>query len=316
MFSGVGNTTRDPPGQVLALYLQYVGLVASQLLTVAGNLIVLLSFYVDPLLRKPKYYYIFSMAAADLIVGVFSMPIYSLYLMLGYWPFTTTACDVWLSIDYACCEVSVLHLIMISVDRLWSIKNPIQYRSAMNSSKAIATIAAGWVIPFIAYFVVIFGWPYYGRGSRPTVECYVPFLIESPLCVTLLTAFAYWIPTAIIWTIYANIYFTVVVKVDNELERSRSRRCVGEKAARKTLTLIIGVFFTTWSPYSLVVIILSYHPYSIPTSIYHFCYYLCYINSTLNPVCYALSIVRFKRAFQTLLCTKKNEIHKWTIRPR
>jgi hypothetical protein len=295
------NTSDQTSAQLLGFYIQCVGFIASQILTVAGNLVVILSFYVEPRLRKPKYLFILSLSVADLIVGIFSMPVYSFYLTLGYWPFTTLTCDVWLSIDYACCQVSVLNLIMISVDRLWAIKRPIGYRSRMSSTRALAMIIPTWTLPFVVYFSLIVGWPHIHEDSRPSTECYVPFLTESPLFMTVSTVVAFWIPTVILWSIYAYIY-CIIKRIDKE--RS-NRRYGGERKAKKTLTLILGVFFLTWSPYSIVVIIMAYYPGSIPVVVYHICYYLCYLNSTLNPLCYALSNEHFKHAFHNLLCTKR-----------
>ena len=161
-----------------------------------------------------------------------------------------------------------------------------------------------WVLPFVAYCTVIVGWSHFHKHSRPSTECYVPFLTESPIFTTVSTVVVYWIPTAIIWSIYAYIY-RIVKQMNKRYERGNRRRDGSEKKARKTLALILSVFFLTWSPYSLVVIIMAYFPENIPVTLYHFCYYLCYVNSTLNPLCYALSNDRFKRAFRTILCNRK-----------
>lgn len=303
------NLTHQLPLNQVSLYLKCFSFIACQVLTVSGNLVVILSFYYEPRLRKPRNFFILSLAAADLIIGIFSMPVYSLYLIIGYWPLGSFACDIWLSIDYACCEVSVLNLIMISVDRLWAIKNPIRYRLKMNSVTAVLMIIPTWILPFVLYFTSIVGWPHFVKHKelRPSSECYVPFLTDSPLFMTVSTICVYWFPMLVLLIIYGYIY-NVITKLNQNKQRVKQfksrRRIHGENTARKTLGFILGAFIITWSPYSIIVIIVSYYPVSISVVFYHFTYFLCYINSTLNPFCYALSNSLFRRTFRTILMKK------------
>ena len=69
--------------------------------TICGNLLVLVAFFLDRNLRQPGNYLIVSLALADLLIGIFSMPLYTLYLLLDeLWPLGWIACDLWLSLDY------------------------------------------------------------------------------------------------------------------------------------------------------------------------------------------------------------------------
>lgn len=305
------SSTLQLPLHQVSLYVKCIGFFASQILTMTGNFLVILSFYCERRLRKPKHLFILSLAAADFIIGIFSMPIYSLYLVIGYWPLGSLACDIWLSIDYACCEVSVLNLIMISVDRLWAVKYPLKYRRKMNSFTAIVMIIPTWTLPFILYFTSIVGWPHFAKhkNPRPSTECYVSFLTDSPLFLTLSTVCVYWLPVFALFIIYAYIY-NAITQLNRRNERlngginGRRRISRGQVTARKTLGFILGAFFLTWSPYSVIVIILAYRPDTIPISVYHFTYFLCYINSTMNPFCYALSNRLFRQTFRALLIKK------------
>ncbi len=70
------------------------------LLTVLGNLMVMMSFYVDKKIRQPANYYIFSLAISDLLIGLEGFPLYTLYTVQRQWLLGWFVCDLWLSIDY------------------------------------------------------------------------------------------------------------------------------------------------------------------------------------------------------------------------
>ena len=92
-----------------------------------------------------------------------------------------------------------------------------------------------------------------------------------------------------------------------------------EKKAAKTLSAILLAFIITWTPYNVLVLIKTLKGDSIdeatssadsiiPESLWNFSYYLCYINSTINPFCYALCNVNFRNTYIRILKCQ------WTLR--
>ncbi|XP_037564408.1 muscarinic acetylcholine receptor DM1-like [Dermacentor silvarum] len=79
-----------------------------------------------------------------------------------------------------------------------------------------------------------------------------------------------------------------------------------EKKAAKTLSAILLAFIVTWTPYNVLVLIktVSSCDDCIPTGLWNFVYYLCYINSTVNPLCYALCNANFRRTYMRILSCK------------
>jgi len=88
------------------------------LLTVCGNLLVVISVCFVKKLKQPSNYLIVSLAVADLSVAVVVMPFVSITdLIGGQWIFGRVFCNVFIAMDVMCCTASIMTLCVISIDR-------------------------------------------------------------------------------------------------------------------------------------------------------------------------------------------------------
>ncbi|KAM4600332.1 muscarinic acetylcholine receptor M5b [Polymixia lowei] len=448
------------------------------LITIVGNVLVLLSFKVNSQLKTVNNYYLLSLAFADLIIGALSMNLYTAYILMGYWSLGNLACDLWLALDYVASNASVMNLLAISFDRYFSITRPLTYRAKRTPKRAAIMIGLAWVVSFVLWAPPILCWQYFeGKRTVSPDLCQIQFF--SVPVITFGTAIAaFYFPVSVMTILYCRIYKeterrtkdlaelqglassdvsegpkpqkTIIqscfrftsdkrdrsqaswsssnqsnatktttrseeawAKADQvtsfnsytsseeeehhvsmetpqgsfkdqgsgqsskngqvtEYEEERyfasppkknSKKCISykfkplttgqngdpitespcppeteqtvknsspspspsstpkhmdpvlknqitkrkrmvlikEKKAAQTLSAILLAFILTWTPYNIMVLISTFCSDCIPLSLWHLGYWLCYVNSTINPMCYALCNKTFQKTFRMLL---------------
>jgi len=184
-----------------------VVVVALSLITCAGNLLVIISFKVDAQLQTVTNYFLLSLSVADLAIGLVSMPLYSVYLLMGYWPLGHVVCDAWLCLDYTMSNASVANLLVISFDRYFSVTRPLTYRVRRTSGRAAAMIAGAWTVSALLWTPWIIAWPHLeGERTVPPLECYVQFLKTNKYFTIMTATAAFYLPVLIMTVLYFRIY--------------------------------------------------------------------------------------------------------------
>lgn len=199
-----------PPGPRFNIFgIILLSLIAGilSILTVAGNVMVMISFKIDKQLQTISNYFLFSLAIADFAIGLISMPLFTVTTILGYWPLGPYICDTWLALDYLASNASVLNLLIISFDRYFSVTRPLTYRAKRTTTRAAIMIGAAWGISLLLWPPWIYSWPYIeGKRTVPKYECYIQF-IETNHYITFGTAIAaFYVPVTVMCFLYYRIW--------------------------------------------------------------------------------------------------------------
>jgi len=177
------------------------------IVTILGNIFVIVAYNADRQLQMLSNRFLISLAVADISVGIISMPMYTLYLQMGYWPLGPLVCDLWLCMDYTMSSASVTNLLVICLDRFLSIRKPIEYRIKRTKRVVDSMICVAWIISIALWTPWIIAWPYIdGYRLIPDTECYVQFLVTNTY-ITIVTALgAFYIPVSVMMVMYFFLF--------------------------------------------------------------------------------------------------------------
>ena len=148
---------------------------------------------------------------------------------LKEWRLGRIVCDVWLSVDYLASNASAMNLVVISLDRYFSVTRPLTYRARRTTRKAAMMIASAWLVSAIVWLPSILAWPYIeGQRTVPENDCYVQFIYTNEYMSIVTIILAFYIPVSIMIGLYLRVWYETV-KRQRELVHLQA----GKKASSK-----------------------------------------------------------------------------------
>uniref|UniRef100_A0A0K0EL21 G_PROTEIN_RECEP_F1_2 domain-containing protein n=1 Tax=Strongyloides stercoralis TaxID=6248 RepID=A0A0K0EL21_STRER len=196
----------QPYDQFTVFIIIFIGTLFA-IITIVGNLMVMISFKIDKQLQTISNYFLFSLAVADIAIGLISIPLMTYYIANKVWDIGYTMCQFWLCVDYAMSNASVLNLLVISFDRYFSVTKPLTYRPMRTTRKALLAIASTYLFSAILWPPWIISWPYIeGKFSSEPGRCVVQFLETNPYVTVSTAVAAFYMPVTILIVLYARVY--------------------------------------------------------------------------------------------------------------
>lgn len=174
-------------------------------MTIFGNVLVMLAVSLRANLHTPTGYMILSLAGADLIVGLLVMPFNIVFEMSGHvWLFGLTFCDIWHSLDVLASTASIWNLCVIALDRYLAVMDPLKYPERMTTTKATLALSVVWLGSILIAFPAIAWW----RSASPKLYLneYSCSFTDDLGYLTFSSVLSFYLPLLITVTAYWKIY--------------------------------------------------------------------------------------------------------------
>nr|XP_006631581.1 PREDICTED: cannabinoid receptor type 1A-like [Lepisosteus oculatus]XP_015204387.1 PREDICTED: cannabinoid receptor type 1A-like [Lepisosteus oculatus] len=269
-------------------------------LTFLENVLVLcLIFFTPALRRKPSYLFISSLALADVFA--------SLFFTISFLDFhlfeRTDNAEVYLfklggvTLSFTS---SVGSLLLTALDRYICMHRPSEYKTILTRRRALACLTALWMTTIFIAFLPPLGWNC-KTMDRPCSQLF-PYVDHSYLaCWIILVMFL------LVLIIYAYIHILwkahkhVVYMAKHSIRPGHVRMRMDIRLARM-FSLILAILVTCWFPVLAFMIVDFFHCLSREQKrAFAFWSTLCLVNSSVNPLIYALRSRDMRRVMLKVL---------------
>ncbi|XP_069092848.1 trace amine-associated receptor 4-like [Pleurodeles waltl] len=292
----------------------YIFMVVSIILTVGGNMVVIISISHFKQLHSPTNFLILSLATTDFLLGLVVMPYSMVRSIESCWYFGDLFCTLHTCCDIMLCTASIFHLCFISIDRYYAVCHPLHYMTKITIPVIEGFVFISWSAPFVFAFGLVLseihvdGIQEYIQSVTCTGFC---FLIFNKIWGLMSSLIAFFIPGTVMVGIYIHI-FTVAKHQAKQIDAIANRPTQGSKGhnkvplkkeskAAKTLSIVMGVFILSWLPFFILNIADPFLDFSTPVDIYNAALWMGYFNSTFNPIIYGLFYAWFRKAFKIIM---------------
>ncbi|XP_077667880.1 trace amine-associated receptor 4-like [Eretmochelys imbricata] len=313
-FDFVNNSCPRNVRSTIGLWAMYSFMVGAIVLTMGGNMLVIISIAHFKQLHSPTNFLICSRATTDFLLSFMVMPYSMIRSVESCWYFGDLFCKLHTCCDIMLCTTSIFHLCFISVDRYYAVCDPLHYVTKITVPVIGLFLLISWSVPFLLAFGLVFS-----ELNIEGIEEYVASTNCSGFCAFIFnklwgvlgSLIAFFFPGTVMVGIYVHI-FTVARKHARQMDKIPSTikyasamtnkiSTKKESKATKTLSIVMGVFLFCWLPFFILTIADPFINFSTPEDLYNAFLWLGYFNSTCNPIIYGLFYCWFRKAFKMIV---------------
>ncbi|XP_053495971.1 trace amine-associated receptor 13c-like [Ictalurus furcatus] len=293
-------------GSPAVYILQYVCSAAVVLLTVCGNMLIIISVLHFKQLHTATNMLVLSLAVSDFLVGALVMPPMLIWTIESCWIFGKVFCTIFGLICGFLTNVSIYNIALIAVDRYLALSNPFLYMNRVSVRITGIVIVCVWCV-VLAYSSALL---YFNGNFTVFVmcpgECYL-YLTDVWTVIDLVITFIF--PLSIIIILYTRVFViakkhaTAIRELNNhtrpKTQKITSHSMKSERKAAKVLGILVSVFLMCLLPYFIYNLLSNV--IELQTETFQEVSVLFCLNSNINPVIYALFYPWFRRCVKLII---------------
>ncbi|XP_038652307.1 melanocortin receptor 4 [Scyliorhinus canicula] len=264
------------------------------IISLVANLLVIVAIIKNKNLHSPMYFFICSLAVADMLVSV-SNAWETVFIAMIKSRHLTAQDSLIKSMDNVldsmiCTSLlaSIWSLLAIAVDRYITIFYALRYHNIVTVRRALMIIAGIWTACTVSGIL------------------FIVYSESTTVVICLITMF--FTMLALMASLYVHMFMLARLHV-KRIAALPGNGAIHQAANMKgaiTLTILLGVFVVCWAPFFLhltLIISCPRNPYCL-CFMSHFNMYLILImcNSVIDPLIYAFRSQEMRKTFQEIIC--------------
>ncbi|XP_066533883.1 trace amine-associated receptor 13c-like [Hoplias malabaricus] len=286
--------------------LLYASAAAVVLLTVCGNLLIIISVCHFKQLHTPTNMLILSLAVSDFLVGLLVIPIAIIWMIESCWIFNAVSCLCYIYISYFLTATSIFNIALIAVDRYVALSNPFFYTKSVSVNTMCLAVVSNWVLLLLYHSALLYFNGHYTNLVLCPGNC---FLVLDKVWYLIELVLKFALSFTVIMILYTLVFIIARkhasairdLRVNTRKHTSKHQIDIkkSERKAARVLGILVFVFLACVLPITLYTALSSVIQFEIGT--FQILVMLVYLNSTINPVIYALFYPWFRRCVKLTL---------------
>lgn len=208
------------------------------LFVVLANVLTSLAFLVEKRLRVFYNYFVFNMAIADALIGITAMGSSVVQFLFNFqWPFGYVSCSILMTISHTSFHVSILMVLVICLDRWYSVHCPLRHIRVRRRNVAMKVNASVWLIAFAFWGPFMGIWSLLDPVSQTAKAC-SPVYLRFPLATFGAVLMVYWIPISVITIMYVSLYRKILQSGGHQVSRNFEKQRTSVSPRTQSLSTI------------------------------------------------------------------------------
>ncbi|KAK1328933.1 hypothetical protein QTO34_011103 [Cnephaeus nilssonii] len=269
------------------------------LCAIVGNVLVIWVVKLNPSLQTTTFYFIVSLALADIAVGVLVMPlavVISLGITVHFY-----SCLLMTCLLLVFTHASIMFLLAIAVDRYLRVKLTVRYKRVTTQRRIWCALGLCWLLSILVGLTPMFGWNMKLSSGFQRNVTFLPCQFRAVMRMDYMVYFSFFtwifIPLVAMCAIYIDIFCIIRNKLSLNFSSSKETGTFygREFKTAKSLFLVLFLFALSWLPLSIINCIIYFNG-EVNQVVLNLGILLSHANSMMNPIVYAFKIKKSRIA--------------------